>query len=925
MAESRPGNETTKSSNSLHSPSSQTPVGFGYSNDGENTVKNPWSSSAVEEMVLMTKRSYEELLPPLHQVAEHRSSKVVIAPIMLGDTGSMAYNANAGVTQDQLHEPQYPGVLPFDAVSCHLLQFEPHVMKLVKNDFAGINPFQDYNEQLTFQVPFTRSDRNSHTIWEHQGVFTWTTLQKKDKWLTALIKYTSEDIAPDSVNGDKLDSIPQPTNPNQNASLHQENPVPGDSAIVNDPEHVSTKFSTGADTLGLVLFDGNIQLDLHLFERLRQMLPNKKVIWTLVKRFFLVLYAFCPALDEGEFRKEMTKIIGLETYEPEPVTLNLTSRMDLIHLASLLVMLRFSFVSLFSNRQSLNESILRSNDPVHQELKYLFTHPIDVNAIEICQSCLNQFLLQKPVTIPLFLLGMLLRAYRYHAPEERDGLDGDFAQRLGSILVNMGYSLGLNRDPENFPNQVDVRTANFIRKAWMFLCITDIFQGYRYGNPTSTNYNFFDTHFPTIDYGMENVFDKDLDRAVVKILNIGDSLVDGAMKEIVDLSLNVRRPAHLSYLTSLLNLLELSSNAAFGSLKDYLRPLEAYNAAYSYGKLMKCAIVLSLQIFFISMMVHIAEYYKAKHNSPLYYYYTKKLLYMVVNEVVPIFPSFTTKLEVLFGDGVCIFVNPVIIDAMYRVNEIFISNILKCNNYLHFKRSSALHESRMANDPNYFAHFNQVCELVVLLQKFCKLCIAVESIMSTRYYFAWRTFKSHQSFVLAMSQPRFYETAQMDPEASPTEGPHNFTSSQLGELIDILKKGLAFVEKQVNENSEELSCEKIWGKPNRVEVPIILMDKKPSHDVRPTFTSSQATNNGHLSGQADSAAMSPQDEPTPLAGDLFPVAAQSSGNPIVDMAPFDLHDVYAFNDYQVDSLWQQMSSQKTKFHDEMDRATWLGF
>lgn len=882
-------------------------------------LKNPWSASAIEEMVLMPQSTYEQLLPLLLQTPMHLVLQVTVAPVILGDSGQKALNSNIGEIKGTLHDPKFPGVLP-SLMSSRSLSFGTHIIKLVKNDFVGVNPFMNRDEHLTLSAPFTKSDPSAGTVWEHYGVYSWKTLQAKDVWLSLILKFTAEES--EKANSEESDT-------NNQEGFRQPCPSRKGSPEVKYENRSSGGFSDSpqrlispTNTLGLVLYDGNVQFDLNAVEQLRLMLPNKRVVWTLVKRYFQSLYAFCPALDELDFREAITNVIGPESYEEVDVVLNVTSKLDFIQLATLLVMLRFSFVSLFSNRESVNEAVIRSNDPIHNELKYLLTHPIDVNVIEICENCLHQFLHRSKVTVPLFLLALLLGGYRFHAPEVAYGEEGDNLPNFNSLLLNMGYSLGFNRDPNNFPGQLDGRKTNFIRKAWFFVCINDVYEGYRYGNPTSTNLNFFDTEYPSVGNGTENVYDKESDRAVTKLMNISDMLIDGAMKQMVDLSLNVRKPVYLSYFTSLLNMLETCFATAFGSLKDYLRPLETYNSAYSYGKLMKSFILLSLHVFSVTVLMHLTEYYKAKQNSQLFYFYTKKMLFIVANEIMAVVPAFVTKFEILFGEGICLFMNPMMIDAIFRVNEIFIANILRCNNYIYYRTKSTDHELRMANDPDYFGHFQRVCDLVVLLQRFCKLCVVVESIMSNRYYMAWKVLKSHQQFVSAMAKPEFYEYVGINPEVSSTEGPHNFTTSQLQELIDILKKALSFVEKQVSENSEELSLEKVWGKPTKVEIPIIINEHTKGEE-----NSTPATPTPHVTSAETPQGMQVPKSTFDETAEILPEVPLDIGdlNKILDWHLVGMDDVHAFNNYEVDTLWQQMSSQRLQKHEQLERAAWQGY
>lgn len=337
---------------------------------------------------------------------------------------------------------------------------------------------------------------------------------------------------------------------------------------------------------------------------------------------------------------------------------------------------------------------------------------------------------------------------------------------------------------------------------------------------------------------------------------------------------------------------------------------------------MKSFILLSLHVFSVTVLMHLTEYYKAKQNSQLFYFYTKKMLFIVANEIMAVVPAFVTKFEIIFGEGICLFMNPMMIDAIFRVNEIFIANILRCNNYIYYRTKSADHELRMANDPDYFGHFQRVCDLVVLLQRFCKLCVVVESIMSNRYYMAWKVLKSHQLFVSAMAKPEFYEYVGINPEISSTEGPHNFTTSQLQELIDILKKALSFVEKQVSENSEELSLEKVWGKPTKVEIPIIINEHTKGEE-----NSTPATPTPHATSAETPQGMQVPKSTFDETAEILPEVPLDIGdlNKILDWHLVGMDDVHAFNNYEVDTLWQQMSSQRLQKHEQLERAAWQGY
>lgn len=891
----------------------------------------------MEEMILMSRRKFDQLTKTRDSTALIGDFEAVIAPITIGNIGHNAFNANAGIVKSDLHDRKWPGRILFEALGAKQVKFEAHITKLVKNDFVGINPFQSYDERIFFLDPCVLNKSSDSIMWDHTGVFSWRTLQKKDGWLHKLLTYITKRSALDRKDSDEVTKLPLSIKTPQSVHstfsndssreaderidfLRNQRIDANRSGAIDDIEvkHNVRKLlnqlptgtlaqSTDANALGLMLYEDDIKFDIKLIRQMQMMLPKKRVVWLLVRRFFRVLYAFAPYLDEYDFRTVISNIIGEENLEDVDVEFHLADKLDVIHISILLVMIRFSYVSLFSNRVSANEVIINSEDPKLEELRYLFKNPVNLNCIELSHRCLHHMLFLKIINVSVLQLTLFLRTYNYLAPEEGDGSNGSSSQIFNSLLVQMAYILGFNRDPSNYPGTISSRQANLIRKIWTHLNVSDVFQGYRFGNPIATNPDFGDTRLPVDEENNENIFDKELDRSVTRVLNFSDVLSGGAMRRLIDLA---SQPVFLPHFTSLLNLIEVGAFSVFGKLKDYLQPLETINASYSYGKLVKCALLLSLNSFFITCLSHLLAFYKAQNNAALYAFYFKKILFLAISEILPVIPAFVTKLEEIFGDGVAVWMNPLIIDAIFRVNEVIITSIMKSNNYILKEKRSKDHERRLL-DPDYFTHFQKLCEVVVLLERFSKICIVAESIMSNRYYFAWRIFKSHQKFLQTLNEPEFYNYVDVDPEATATEGPQNFTSSQLQEIIDLFKSSVHFLEKQMKENLREFCVEELLSKSGKIEVPSILRNGQGGNSVGNGNKTSKET----VSELKDSSKMADSLRASP--GNI-----SSEISNMLELDLFMLDDFDAFNNNEVDLLWLQMSNQKLQKHKDMDEFVW---
>lgn len=878
-------------------------------------------SQSTEEMILLPKRKYDQLTYAKEHDATIDDFQAVIAPITVGNLGHQAFNANVGLVQTPLHDGLTPGNIFYETQGAQQVRFEPHVTKLVKNDFLGVNPFQEYGERLCLIDLFTLEYHGYSTRIDHNGAFSWRNLQKKDFWLMRLLEFVGDETVSEETKKTSFGDTAQVkarTNMNR-AGLYDEEaqqklPSKRIPSTFHSPQSQAQSWlqSTDANALGLMLYEDDVEFNIRLIEQLRQMIPKKRTVWLLVRRYFSYLYPFAPYVDEHDFRQVISRIIGQECFEDLEVKFCLKSKVDIINISVLLVMIRFSYVSLFSNRVSANEVILNSNDPKLEELRFLFKNPVNLHCIEFGHRCLHQMLFQKITNIPLLQLTLFLRTYSYLAPEEGDDCNGSNSQIFNSLLVQIAYILGINRDPTQYPGSVNPKQAQFIRKIWTHLNVSDVFQGYRYGNPISTNPSLGDTKLPFLEENNENIFDKELDRSVTRVLNFSDILSGGAMRNLIDLTLNVKSPVSLPHFTSLLNQIETSSGSVLGNLRDYLGPLEIQKASYSYGKLVKCALLLSLNSFFLTNLCHLVAYYRDKNNVSLFSYYYKKMIFFSINEILPVIPTFVTKLEEIFGEGVSVWMNPLIIDALYRVNEVIISSITASSSYILRERQLPNHQAKLT-DPEYFTHFQKLCKLVVLLEKLSKICLVAESIMSNRYYFAWRVFKSHQKLMHALSDANFHRYASSKPWAA--AGPHNLNSLQLQELIDILKTNVQFLERQIAENLKEFCVEQFLTKSSRVEVPSVLRTEQAEKENLQSPTTGQSTNS-----IASSTAL--------VKEEVAPSISEDTSSDIQNMFELDLFmldDFDVFNNDEIDHLWSHMSNQRMHKQNGVDDVLWQGF
>lgn len=245
----------------------------------------------------------------------------------------------------------------------------------------------------------------------------------------------------------------------------------------------------------------------------------------------------------------------------------------------MLIIIRFTYLSLFSNRNGVNENNLKTNDPSSkaQELKYLLSNPINIDVIHMAQLCLDQFELLRKTNLVVLQCALIMRLYHMFSPEDGDGADGGDSQIYSGMLIQMAYSMGLNREPDNFPEACnDEKVNNIGRKIWLFLALGDFNQAYSYGNPLCIDDKYVDTKLPYYKPGNENILDIELEKNVVSTFAYFSKFYE-KLKTILDLTLSVKDSIKMEKLTRLMSDFEKFTHLHYGTLNQFLYHLKMTN------------------------------------------------------------------------------------------------------------------------------------------------------------------------------------------------------------------------------------------------------------------------------------------------------------------------------------------------------------
>lgn len=376
----------------------------------------------------------------------------------------------------------------------------------------------------------------------------------------------------------------------------------------------------------------NEDVESYFLKHLQRVLPSKKVTWSLVERFFRVSYPFVPYVDEGYFYEELTSLLGEIDYTDVPFgPISIKKRDDLFTLAVCIILQEIGYISLFSNRECLNET--RKN----LDKDFLFKKPINEDALKVVQLLVDYTHSSRSAKFKNFQCLLLLETYRRISHEAFDGILETTTSLPILALKQDAFFLGLNRDPEVLSDaNIDERTANLRRKIWHFLLRCDKVYGFFSGDYPLIDLRCCDTKKPYTTKENYNSKDPKIEENV-SFLTEHISNVLTIFSSIYNTIIDVRSQVEISSLRSKIH--DLESAFAHHSLEtthslekasfDYLSP-----ERYVITSLSRFQLFCKVAIFII--YYHIFLHYETKNNHGMAYSYVKRL-YTTMSEIIPFF------------------------------------------------------------------------------------------------------------------------------------------------------------------------------------------------------------------------------------------------------------------------------------------------
>lgn len=216
--------------------------------------------------------------------------------------------------------------------------------------------------------------------------------------------------------------------------------------------------------------------------KVTSLLPPRSIIFLFVDKFFKYIYPIIPILDEQNFKNHLNRIL-IKTND-DKIELKMTKSSDYCNLGIMIIILRLTWLSLPANRCEINlgdtkltNSYLASHLNINtssnnKEDSLLIKYETTMELLDLVKDSLIKFdkissISNNNINLTTIQFAIFYKVYMMNSPTEgfankRNGNsfhsisdpnshDSELNQILLSSIIQMAFSCGLHRDPDNFP------------------------------------------------------------------------------------------------------------------------------------------------------------------------------------------------------------------------------------------------------------------------------------------------------------------------------------------------------------------------------------------------------------------------------------------------------------------------------------------
>lgn len=598
---------------------------------------------------------------------------------------------------------------------------------------AGYNPVASPLDTMSFHKGIRSIFPGGPLKYKSFGPLTWIVLMNADPSLRMLWDHIYE------LKHSKGGNFESAFTPNGAASEPSKSAAEDTIAL---PVNYSSNFrGVGAST-------GPAETDEEIVKQIIAILPPRAVVWQLYRRFFQVLYPQIYFVDEVDFTDRISRLIGYGNTSEERVTeISLLQEFDLTYLGLLLVVLRFGYLSLFTNTGALNECYMSA--PGGQSL---IVHPLTLDLMRLASKCLAKHSLVRDASLPLIQLVLAIKLYRIYAPEEGDADDGADGHLFFSILLQMAYSYGLNRDPSFFElgaivDRKTERTHNMQRKLWHVIMIIDSKNSVATGVGHSIDLALSDVSIPMYvpghghDYPGDDPIEKNMNCTFASFLAMEEPL-----RGITALVLRVNGAVNIAELCSKLAAFETLCNENLGSASNVMSQINLLGQAYD--RAIKLKLFFSLNVFAVLIYMHIFRHYEQQRNHLLAFFYMRKCLLTTIEDVMPCLDTLIENSHIIFKESTDIITTPGLQLVIHK-SLLVIAAVLVRIKFAMVKREKEVYLRSEFSSSTNGAPYESLKRTFDLIYESHKIFIEACAKIGNRYYYAWKVYRA-QKFMFSV-------------------------------------------------------------------------------------------------------------------------------------------------------------------------------
>lgn len=231
-----------------------------------------------------------------------------------------------------------------------------------------------------------------------------------------------------------------------------------------------------------------------IIQRVAKLLPPRHIIFQFVNKFFKHIYPIIPIIDEGNFKNHLEEILSSNvdplTIDTSPLKIKVSKPSDYCYLGITILILRLTWLSLPANRcelklgafdsssmatpgspSSVSSTSSLSSSANIKEDNILINYDTPVECLELVKDYLIKFdkissISNNNINLTTIQFAVFYKMYMSNSPTEgfvvpkknavhsisdSNAHDNESNQILLSSIIQMAFSCGLHRDPDNFP------------------------------------------------------------------------------------------------------------------------------------------------------------------------------------------------------------------------------------------------------------------------------------------------------------------------------------------------------------------------------------------------------------------------------------------------------------------------------------------